>query len=153
MSEYDPGSWETKWQRAWQPHRQRETPAYEHMVRRLRQLVDQHVPVDAVVLVASRGDNGLLQLGQRRAWHFLQTEDGEYAGYHPADGPAAVAALRRLLGRGAEYLIVPTVCDWWLERYPELASYLEEHFAVVVREAGAGAMWGPRADTQVSLNG
>ena len=136
--------WEVKWQRAWQPYRQRQTASYEYMVERLRLLVDQHVPADATVLVASRGDAGLLQLGRRSARHFPQTDEGEYAGHHPADGSAAVSALDRLTSSASAYFIVPAVCGWWLERYPELVSYLDAHFDVLGREDSAGTVWGPR---------
>ena len=38
--------------------------------------------------VISKGDEALLNLDGRKAWHFPQDEQGSYLGYHPPDaGP------------------------------------------------------------------
>ena len=126
--------WEEKWRRPWQPHRQRRTSAYEHMLGRIPHLVAQHVPVDATVLVVSKGSDALLRLGTRRTWHFPQTGDGAYAGHHPADGATVVAHLEALRARGATHLLIPSTAFWWLDYYTELACHLSESCRLVARE-------------------
>jgi predicted O-methyltransferase YrrM len=85
------------------------------------------VPAGATVLVVSRGDDALLDLEGRRAWHFPQMPDGTYAGHHPADSPAAIAELERLRHRGARYLVVPRTAFWWLDYYADFTQHLEHH--------------------------
>ena len=49
--------------------------------------------------MVSRGDDDLVDLVGRRASHFPQARDGEYAGHHPADSDAAVDHLEDLRER------------------------------------------------------
>jgi len=83
------------------------------------------------VLVVSKGDDGLLELGERFGLHFPQTRDGTYAGHHPSDGPTAVRHLRALRAKGARYLLLPAPYFWWLEHYADLREYLEKAGRVV----------------------
>jgi len=99
--------------------------AYGHLVERVRRVADEVLPAGAAVLVVSRGDDRLLELGERRGLHFPQTADGTYAGHHPADGPAAVRHLRALRAKGADYLLIPAPYFWWLEHYAALREYAE----------------------------
>jgi len=86
------------------------------------------LPAGARVLVVSRGDEEIVALPGRHGSHFPQTEDGAYAGHHPADSKEAIAHLEALRGRGADYLVVPATSDWWLEHYADLAAHLDaEH--------------------------
>jgi hypothetical protein len=71
----------------------------------------------------------LLELGDRRAWHFPQEDDGTYAGRHPADSDEAIGLLERLRERGARYFVIPEQEAWWLEHYAAFASHLAEHSA------------------------
>ena len=82
------------------------------------------VPEGAVVLVASDGDEALLELGPRRAWHFGQDEGGQWR--LPRDDDAGIASLERLRREGARYLLVPPGNDV-LSRFPKLAAHLDEH--------------------------
>jgi hypothetical protein len=100
---------------------------YGNLVERVRAEVEAHVPVDAKVLVVSRGDRELVRLGERDASHFPQAEDGGYAGYHPADSDAAIAALERLREQGARFLVVPPPSAWWLDHYDGFARHLERY--------------------------
>src|SRR5439155_4204046 len=86
---------------------------YAHLVRRVRTKVSELVPSDAIVLVVSKGDDALLDLGVRTAWHFPQDDRGAYAGFHPADSTAAIAHLEALRARGGQYLLIPSTSLWW----------------------------------------
>jgi GT2 family glycosyltransferase len=119
---------EAKWGEAWRPYARRSTPEYGRIKRAIRDAVFERTPQSATVLVASRGDEDLLDLlreGGRRAWHFPRAADGAYAGHYPADSEAAVAALREAEEKGAEYLVIPTTAFWWLDCYPGLRAYLQ----------------------------
>jgi hypothetical protein len=93
---------------------------------RLRAVVEAVVPPGATILVVSRGDDRLLELGERRAWHFPQEDDGTYAGRHPADSDEAIELLERLRGQGARYFVIPEQDAWWLEHYAAFAGHLAE---------------------------
>jgi hypothetical protein len=107
---------------------------YRELVERVLDCVRLHVPLGAVVLVASKGDEALVRLPGYRAWHFPQTASGVYAGHHPANSAAAVAHLQRLVLRGAQYLVVPSSARWWLEYYAEFAAYLENVHTLAVSD-------------------
>lgn len=109
---------------------------YRAVVSRVRELVMENVPMDVPVVVVSKGDEELVDLGGRAGWHLPQTEDGVYAGHHFADGTEAVAQLEELRARGAGFFVLPGSSWWWLEHYPELTAHLERHHETVVREDG-----------------
>jgi GT2 family glycosyltransferase len=113
---------------------------YERLRTRLRALVKEYVPRRANVLVVSKGDGDLLQLSGRKAEHFPQSATGGYAGHHPADGKAAVAALKKLLP-AADYLVVPLPSLWWLEHYHEFAAFLRRNAQLVVATKDAGNIY------------
>jgi hypothetical protein len=85
------------------------------------------------VLVVSKGDDDLLDLG-RPASHFPEAGDGGYAGHHPADGAAAVAALEARRAEGATHLLFPADSRWWLAHYGELAAHLADSADLVVND-------------------
>jgi glycosyltransferase involved in cell wall biosynthesis len=88
----------------------------------------QALPAGSRFLVVSRGDERVIDLPHRSGGHFPQSEEGIYAGYHPADSSEAIAHLDVLRDRGAQFLIVPATSGWWLEHYEQLATHLErEH--------------------------
>ena len=107
-------------------------PAYRGLVRRVRRLVEQHVPEEAIVLVVSRGDGDLLELPGRRARHFPADPAGAYAGFHPADCDAALAHLADQEAAGATHLVLPATALWWLDHYPGFASHLAARRTVVL---------------------
>jgi len=106
------------------------------------------LPTDAVVAVVSRGDDRLLQLGGRRAWHFPRGEDGEWAGHHPASSGVAVAQLESQRALGATHLLVPEVSLWWLEHYEDFARHLARRYPRVFDRPDVGVVFGltPRAN-------
>jgi GT2 family glycosyltransferase len=118
---------------AWRPYERRPGARYAELAERIRALVADALPPAATVLVVSRGDDALLDLAGRSAWHFPQA-DGTYAGHHPADSAEAIAHLERLRARGGEYILFPQTGLWWLEHYDGLAAHLERCARPVVRE-------------------
>jgi 2-polyprenyl-3-methyl-5-hydroxy-6-metoxy-1,4-benzoquinol methylase len=106
---------------------------YEQLIPRVRAMVEAAVPAGAVALVVSKGDERLLGFSGRTGWHFLRTEQGLYAGHHPADSAAAIEALDRLRARGAGYLVIPQVTLWWLDHYAGLREHLDRRARVIAR--------------------
>jgi GT2 family glycosyltransferase len=102
--------------------------SYLELKERIRAVVGALVPPGATIAVVSRGDDGLLDLGDRRAWHFLQEDDGTYAGRHPADSDEAIRLLERLRDRGASYLVIPEEDSWWLEHYGDFGRHLASRY-------------------------
>ena len=107
---------------------------YQQLVRRIREVVRAALPPETTVAVVSKGDNELLKLVGRKAWHFPQTADGVYAGYYPADSAEAIAQLEALRVKGGKFLLFPETALWWLEHYEQLRQHLEARYQVVVRE-------------------
>jgi glycosyltransferase involved in cell wall biosynthesis len=102
---------------------------YRRLVGRIREAVGTAVPPGATVVVVSKGDKELLELGDgRRGWHFPQNEEGVYAGYYPADSAEAIAHLEELRSKGAEYLLLPGTALWWLEEYEGFGRHLESRY-------------------------
>jgi GT2 family glycosyltransferase len=100
---------------------------YRCLVERIRDAVLEEVPAAAQVLVVSRGDRELVDLGELDAGHFPQDPDGRYLGHHPRDSDDAIAQLEALREGGAEYLVLPATSFWWLDHYEELAACLRGH--------------------------
>jgi hypothetical protein len=106
---------------------------YDDLVDRVRSVIAATTPSDSTVLVVSRGDDLLVDLEDRRGWHFPQESDGTYAGYYPADSEEAIGHLDDLVESGADYLVLPRTAFWWPDHYAELARHLAAHFRLVVR--------------------
>jgi glycosyltransferase involved in cell wall biosynthesis len=98
---------------------------YPESVRRVLSVVRAKVPPGATVLVVSKGDQELLKLDGLQAWHFPRGDNGEYAGYYPADSNAAIDHLQKLITQGARFLLFPSTSYWWLEHYRGLAEHLD----------------------------
>lgn len=107
---------------------------YRALVWRVRKAVWTGTPAGTTVIVVSRGDEAMLELDGRRAWHFPQTEEGVYAGCYPADGAEAIAQLERLRAKGGDFLLVPSTAAWWLKHYSEFREHLERHAPLVVQD-------------------
>jgi GT2 family glycosyltransferase len=108
---------------------------YRRLVERLRDEVDESVPAGASVLVVSRGDRSLVELGDRDVAHFPQDSTGRYLGHHPPDSEDAVGRLEQLRSAGAEYLVLPETAYWWLDHYAGFAEHLRSRYPVVERDA------------------
>jgi glycosyltransferase involved in cell wall biosynthesis len=108
---------------------------YRSLIGDIRAIAARVVPPDAVVAVVSRGDAALLELDGRPAWHFPEARPGVYAGYHPADSGAAVAALEAARARGARFLLLPGTAYWWLQHYGGFGDHLDARYSCVWRDA------------------
>jgi GT2 family glycosyltransferase len=120
---------EEKWGVPWQPYKRRHSDRYRALIERMRRAVVDAVPAGATVLVVSRGDDELLRLDGRRAWHFPRGNDGGYAGHHPADSREAIARLESERAAGAEYIVFPSTGLWWLEHYEGLRQHLDGRYS------------------------
>jgi len=127
---------EEKWQRPWQPNDRRPSASYQELVERVREVACASIPVGGTVLVVSKGDDELLRLDGRRAWHFPRDATGVYAGYHPADSAEAVHHLEQQRAAGAEYLLIPHTAFWWLEHYAGFREHLESSCHLVAEHTG-----------------
>ena len=128
---------EEKWGVAWRPYERRGKARYEEMVEGIRRAAESVVPPGLVVAVVSKGDEGLLELGDGRVgWHFPRCADGTYSGCYPADGPEAVAHLEALRSAAAAFLLLPATATWWLERYAAFGQHLRGRYRVVLDQPG-----------------
>jgi colanic acid/amylovoran biosynthesis glycosyltransferase len=109
-------------------------------VEAVRNLMHEHIPEEETVLIVSRGDPALLELG-RPAAHFPQTADGGYLGHHPSSSADAIAQLEELRAGGAAFLVFPRTGLWWLEHYRALREHLEQRYTPLVVDEGAGAIF------------
>jgi GT2 family glycosyltransferase len=105
---------------------------YRRLLGRIRKLARSKLPPDATILVVSKGDDELLDLGVDRVWHFPQDAQGRYAGHYPDSSASAIAELERLRGAGAQYLVIPAMSRWWLDHYPDFAQHLRAEHELVV---------------------
>jgi GT2 family glycosyltransferase len=105
--------------------------AYRSLKAGLQQAVVEHIPHGATVLVISRGDEELLELGDRKAWHFPRDEDGGYTGYHPKDSNDAIERLEALRDAGAQWLVIPEPSLWWMKHYRKFARRLRDRYELI----------------------
>jgi GT2 family glycosyltransferase len=117
---------------------------YAQLVRRATTLVKESVPANATVVVVSRGDENLLDLGGRRGWHFPQTASAVYAGHYPADSAAAISHLERLRSNGAQFLLFPLTSLWWLNHYSAFADHLNTRYRRIVARDDVGVLFDVR---------
>ena len=125
---------EAKWGRAWQPPVRRDRAAYEAARVRIQALVRTSLPAGATVAVISKGDDELLEsLAEdgRRAWHFPQSDDGDYLPSYPSDSADAMNLITATKRKGAEYLLIPQHSAWWLDHYREMAADLRRRAALL----------------------
>jgi radical SAM protein with 4Fe4S-binding SPASM domain len=104
---------------------------YRDLVGRIKSIARDSVPPDATVLVVSKGDDQMLDLGCD-AWHFPASADGAYIGYHPPDGDWVLKELEKARARGADYLLLPATASWWMQQYPEFARHVGDKFPQIV---------------------
>jgi len=101
---------------------------YQRLPDNIRQTIRESLPDGSRVLVVSKGDSRLTELGHCKGWHFPQSDDGEYSGFYPADSREAIDDLEKLRAKGAEYLLFPNSAFWWLAQYDELTRHLDARY-------------------------
>lgn len=113
---------------------------YRELARLVREVVARAVPPGATVLVASGGDDALLELDGRPAWHFPQDEHGSYAGFAGTHGTALIQQIELLRFKGAQFLVIPLTAYADLARFPELRNHLQLFYSMAPQTAGAEAI-------------
>ena len=126
--------YEDKWGVPWTPYQLRAGSDYRELVERCGEWADIVIPPGATVAVISKGDEALLQLGGRTAWHFPRGAGGGYAGHYPADSAGAIAHLEEVRAAGATFLLLPRTAFWWLEHYAGFAQHLAKEHRLVTRQ-------------------
>ena len=107
---------------------------YEWLIERFQSTVEQHTAPGGRVAVISKGDEQLVQFNSRQGCHFPQSEDGQYAGYYPADSAAAIAHLATLQAQGVTHLVLPSTALWWLDHYGEFKAHLLQQGQIVAEQ-------------------
>ena len=106
------------------------------ILERLRQLVVDHVPADATILLI---DQDKLNVGRtffgRPRRHLMEYEGGYYG--PPSEGQAAVEQIKEMQTEGVRYVVLTSSCLWWLEHYTPLREFLENHGRRIVYEPAA----------------
>jgi glycosyltransferase involved in cell wall biosynthesis len=123
------------------------------VTQRTREDIDRLLPSDATVLVVSRGDERLLDVGGRAGWHFPQAEDGVYAGHHPADSDTAILHLETLRSQGADHLVIPATSAWWLEHYGDFRRYLDDRYSLVSSDPDRCVIYALGHPSQMPVDG
>jgi tRNA (mo5U34)-methyltransferase len=106
---------------------------------RICAIVSTSVPPETDVLVATGGDQALLALSQRRAWHFPQNADGSHASQLLNDADALARHLQGLARAGADYLVIPLDMDSIRAPAPAVRR-LADSYRVVLREPGVSVI-------------
>jgi hypothetical protein len=104
------------------------SPPPSPLVGEIDEVVSAALTPDATVLVISQGDDDLLDLKVRAAWHFPRTETGEHAGDFPLDGAATLDHLEALRAKGAEFLLVPRPAFVWLDQARDFRRHLADRY-------------------------
>jgi glutamate-1-semialdehyde aminotransferase/MoaA/NifB/PqqE/SkfB family radical SAM enzyme len=102
--------------------------AYREMTGHVRDVVRSALPDGAVAVVASKGDQALLECDGRTLRHFPADASGIYVGYHPPDDAWAIERLERARAEGAQFLVIPASMRWWLDHYKDLVEHLHSNY-------------------------
>lgn len=109
---------------------------HRRLVEHIRQRVDATLPVGARVLVATYGDQAMLELGDTLTQSFPRSVPGVSADYTDISDDDAIGQLKALVAAGAEYLVVPSPALAWLANHPDLSRHLADNHREVVDERG-----------------
>jgi hypothetical protein len=104
---------------------------YDQLVQQIAALTRAIVPEGSRVLVISKGEDKLIDIQERTAWHFPRDGSGQFAGFNPESSAAAIEHLVSLRTEGAEYLVIPQFSMWWLEYYEGFRNHLSSCYRVV----------------------
>jgi glycosyltransferase involved in cell wall biosynthesis len=125
----------------------------EEVREHVREFAARSLPPGAQVLVVSRGDEEIVDLGGVRGAHFPQDETGAYAGHHPADSADAISRLEEQRARGADFLIVPATSAWWLQHYDEFTAHLDSRYVRLAEKADAYVVFALAGRNGTATNG
>lgn len=117
---------------------------HRRLVAQIRELVDMHLPAHARVLVATYGDDAMLEQGERQTEAFPRATSAITADYTDLSDDDAIAQLDNLRNDGAEFLVVPGPAFPWLASHPALEQHLEQRHTLVARERGIIAIYALR---------
>ena len=122
-------------------------------VRRVAPISQQPRADEPPVLVVSRGDEEVLEhvCATGPAWHFPRAENGDYAGFYPADSGGAIAHLEALRTLGAQWLYFPPSAVWWLEHYSGFREHLESQYSPAESPVPGGRMFHLKAVVSAQL--
>ena len=111
---------------------------YRQLLDRIRASVAANLPPDVPVAVASLGDDAMLGLDGRHAWHFPppDTATPTSFAYSTDDSERLLAELDTLREAGAQFLLLPASAWSWSARYPKLNRWIETVYHSVVRDDG-----------------
>ena len=104
---------------------------YERALATFKESVEAVVPAGETLAVVSRGDDELLEVGDRLAGHFPADQGGSYAGEYPADSAGAIVLVEKARVKGARFLAFPQPALWWLDYYEGLRHHLDTRYRSV----------------------
>jgi 4-amino-4-deoxy-L-arabinose transferase-like glycosyltransferase len=107
-------------------------PFYQSSAAQLRDAgleLKRVTPPDALIVAADMGDPTIFYYGERKGWHFLET-DAIYNG-NPDDSEQAIENLERLRRCGATHFVFTKNTFWWLQSYPEFVAHLPNNAKLI----------------------
>ena len=102
---------------------------YNRLVQRIREIIATALPAGSIVLVVSKGEAQLVEVENKRVWHFPETAGGLYWNGNPADSEDAIAQLEALRAKGAGFLVLPSTESWWLDYYSDFSRHLDKCYS------------------------
>ncbi len=109
---------------------------HRRLVDHIRRQVEATVPAGSRVLVATYGDQAMLDLGNQLTLGFPRSVPGVTADYTDISDEDAIVQLEELIEGGAQYLVVPSPALAWLANHPGLENNLTTRHSVVIVERG-----------------
>jgi hypothetical protein len=103
---------------------------YARLVKIIKDMVQLTVSNESTLLVVSKGDDELVDLSGRLAWHFPRAVNGKFAGCYPANSVEAIEHLEQLRIQGADHLLIPSTSFWWLEFYCDFTAHLQRNYRI-----------------------
>jgi len=107
-----------------------------------KNLMRHSMPRDALVLVASGGDQAFLKLEGRTGWHFPQGNGGSPVPIASLSDEQLLAQLERHRAAGAQFLLVPAGVGDSLAARKSVMDYLSKWYPRVAHENGVASVWG-----------
>lgn len=124
---------------------------YRQLLDRVRMSVLENLPPGAPVAVASMGDEAMLKLDGRQAWHFPTVESSLELTYSVWDTELLLDQLEDLRRQGAQYLLLPASSWSWSARYPRLNRWIETKYHSVIRDDGVAQIYDLRTQKPTAV--